>query len=80
MSDPTQSITVTVAVVSGRTEEERRLSRTEACYTLTGAHSELMAGFKAHTTPGIITALMTSAVRLDGLALRAPGEELAASA
>jgi len=80
VSNPTQCVTVTVIVESGATEEEQRLTRTVACYSLTGAHDVLMAGFKTHTTPAIITALAVSAVRLDGLALRAGAGELAASA
>lgn len=75
MSDPTQCVTVTVVVESGTTPQERALTRTEHCYTLTGAHRVLMAGFKAHTTPGILTALATSLARWEGLALRAPAEK-----
>ena len=70
MSNPKQSVTVTVVVESGTTPEERRLSRTEACYTLTGAHSVLLAGFKAHTVPAVLTALATSKARHEGIKLR----------
>jgi len=69
MSNPTQSVTVTVVVESGTTLAERALTRAQTCYTLTGSHAELMVGFKRHTTPGIITALATSKAMLEGLEL-----------
>ena len=86
MSNPTQSVTVTVVVESGTTPAERALTRAQTCYTLTGSHAELMVGFKRHTTPGIITALATSMAMLEGLELEQepppsaqPPRELAAA-
>lgn len=83
VSDPTQTITVTIIVESGVTPVERRLSCAAATYHLTGTHGELMAGFKQHTTPGILATLALSAERLKdatGRAADGAGQELAASA
>ena len=62
MSNPTQTITVTIQVTTGTNAVSHALSYIEQQYTITGDHKALMAGFKSGTTPAVIKALEDSCI------------------
>ena len=74
MSNPTQTIIIDIYVVSGTDVVSKALSRCHEQVAITGAHKELMAGFKAGTTPAVIKALEDSCIAFDAMAARAMGK------
>lgn len=78
MSNPTQTITVTIQVVTGINAVSHAITYTQEQFSVTGNHSALMAGFKAGTTPAVIKALEESCIAFDAIAARAAGKGEAA--
>ena len=77
-SNPTQTITVTIQVITGTDAVSHAISYQQEQVTITGDHKALMAGFKAGTTPAVIKALEESCIAFDAIAARAAGKGEAA--
>ena len=71
MSNPVQTIVIDIYVVSGTDVVSKALSRCHEQVAITGDHKELMAGFKAGTTPAVIKALEDSRIAFDAIVARA---------
>jgi predicted mannosyl-3-phosphoglycerate phosphatase (HAD superfamily) len=77
MSNPPQTI-VEIMVVSGTNVVSHALTRRQSQVVLSRSHKELMAEFKAETTPAIIKLLEDSRIAFDTIAARAAGKGEAA--
>lgn len=69
-SNPTQTITVTIQVITGTDAVSHAITYTQEQFSVTGNHSALMAGFKAGTTPAVIKALEESKLQFDSAGAR----------
>lgn len=74
MSNPPQTIVLEIMVVSGTNVVSHALTRRQSQVVLSRSHKELMAEFKAETTPAIIKLLEDSRIAFDAIAARAAGK------
>lgn len=70
MSNPTQTIAITIQVITGTNAVSHAISYQQEQVTITGDHKALMAGFKAGTTPAVIKALEESKLQFDSAGAR----------